>query len=89
MEELSKSMRQILTQMLKEGYLTSKKQKIMSTLSFYIGIKDLEKMGLVETDGVFKGGEEKKWKLTKKGLKVARLLAEIEKVLKGDGDAKV
>lgn len=84
MAEISKSMKELMIAMLKDGFITSKKQKIMSTLSFYIGIKDLEKMGLVEVDGKFKGGEEKRWKLTKRGEKIAKLFFEIDKTLKGE-----
>jgi hypothetical protein len=82
--DISKSLKLLLLEAHKKGFVSSKSQNVMSILSFYIATKELNKQGLIEVDGSYKGGEEKKWKLTKKGKEVIGLLIKLDKILRGE-----
>lgn len=79
---MARSLKMLMVDIYKKGVISSKNQAVMSTLSFYIGIKDLKKMGLVELDGSYRGGEEKKWKLTKKGRELAKIFIKMNQLLR-------
>lgn len=85
MEDLSRNAKAIILEAYRKGgRISSKSQKIIPSLSFYVLIKDLHKMGIFEVDGNPKGGEEKFWKLTEKGRKIAKHLKEIRRLLHGE-----
>lgn len=81
---LSKSYEKLLLEFLEKGHITSSTQSVYSSLGFYFAVRDLKKLGLVEETRNFKGGEVKSWKLTKKGIEVAKRLKEIKAMLNGE-----
>lgn len=66
---------ELLKLILKKGKITIKDQNIYSPLSFRINMSQLENENIVFRDGV----NDKKivWKLTEKGVKLAKLGGEI------------
>lgn len=82
MKDLSRNAKEIILEALRKGgRISSKSQRIVPSLSFYVLIKDLKKLGIFEVDGNPKGGEEKFWRLTEKGKKIAKHLLEIRRIL--------
>jgi len=79
----SKSVQDLIIEAYKKKSITSKTQSVFSTLSFYIAVRDLKKLGILELDGSFSPrGQEKRWRLTEKGKKLAKLLIKIRELLK-------
>lgn len=73
---------ELLNYLLKRGSITTKSQKIYTSLAFRLNIWYFRDRGLVVEDG-FKG-REKQWRLTKKGRDLAREVLKIREILLRD-----
>lgn len=80
--DISTSLKKLIVEMYQKKALDANTQTIFSKWSFYIAISELRKFELVEPNGYFKGGEVKEWKLTKKGEKLAKLIIQMDEILK-------
>ncbi len=80
--DLPDSEKKLLVEMYRKGIISAKTQSIYSKFSFYIAVSELRSLNLIEPNGVFKGGEEKEWKLTENGEKLAKLIIKMDKILR-------
>lgn len=66
-----------------KGKITKDEQKFFDSVRYYVMINYLYKNGLIYCDGVNNENNQKIWKFTEKGTKLAMLLEEIKNLLGG------
>lgn len=63
----------------KHGYVTKRSQPFYHGLGYYMTVWDLRDAGVIAEDGTNEGNE-KMWKLTEKGVKLAAMMDKFDKM---------
>jgi hypothetical protein len=84
LNDLPYSLKKFIIEIYEKGKITAKTQETYSIWSFKYALQELKPFKIIQEDGEFKAGTEKVWKLTPKGIKLAKLFIQIHKLLESD-----
>jgi len=72
--DIKSSLKELMIEILDRGHITYRTQKSINTYpSFEMALRDLRRIKTIESNGTYLSGQEKSWKLTKKGIELANL----------------